>query len=85
MIFVGLVATEPATQGCGYGDALLEAINDIMNAAKLFMWLTSSNVLNDAFYNSHGFESIGTFYLGEGNPTWTEKPTPVQIRVQEQA
>ncbi|KAF9482926.1 hypothetical protein BDN70DRAFT_874339 [Pholiota conissans] len=79
MIHVGLLATEPASQGKGYGGALLEVINDFADERSKAMWLLSSNILNEPFYNSHGFETVGTFYVGEGNPEWTKKPIPVQI------
>ena len=35
MIYVGLLATEPASQGKGYGGALLEVINDFVSAIPL--------------------------------------------------
>ncbi|KAF8204808.1 hypothetical protein BJ912DRAFT_9827 [Pholiota molesta] len=83
MIFFGLICTDPASQGHGYGTALIEAMNDIADERGQAMWLTSSNVLNDTFYNSHGFETVATYYMGEGNPEWHQKPVPVQIMVRE--
>ncbi|KAF9482923.1 hypothetical protein BDN70DRAFT_874337 [Pholiota conissans] len=83
MIFLGLLATEPASQGKGYGGALLEAINDYADKHNKAMWLTSSNILNEPFYNSHGFKAVATFYMGDGNPAWTEKPIPIQLMVRE--
>ncbi|KAF9482928.1 hypothetical protein BDN70DRAFT_990714 [Pholiota conissans] len=83
MIRVGPLATEPESQGKGYGGALLEVINDFADERSKAMWLLSSNILNEPFYNSHGFETVGTFYVGEGNPEWTKKPIPVQIMVRE--
>ena len=42
-------------------------------------WLQSSNTENDAFYHSHGYETVGTYYMGDGNPEWTGKPILIQI------
>ncbi|KJA29873.1 hypothetical protein HYPSUDRAFT_244279 [Hypholoma sublateritium FD-334 SS-4] len=83
MIYVSLLATDPESQGHGYGGALLEAINDLADSTGQASWLQSSNTENNTFYRSHGFETAGTYYMGDGNPEWTGKPILIQIMVRE--
>ena len=42
-------------------------------------WLESSNIINEPFYNSHGFKTVGEAIIGDDNPTYHGKPFPVQI------
>lgn len=42
-------------------------------------WLLSSNVANMAFYNYLGFHTVGTVYIGLGDPTWTKPPIRVDV------
>ena len=42
-------------------------------------WLVSSNVGNRGFYGALGFEVVRTFYMGAENPTWKQKPVPVDV------
>lgn len=44
------------------------------------VWLASSNVAaNTGLYNSLGFITVDTIYLGDDNPTWTEPPIPIDV------
>ncbi|KAF9527977.1 hypothetical protein CPB83DRAFT_894698 [Crepidotus variabilis] len=79
MWLVDLVCTNPQSQGSGYGSAMLDAIKARLDLSGKSAWLTSSNVANDAFYNSHGFFSVANDYLGDDNPKWDRKPVKVQI------
>lgn len=42
-------------------------------------WLFSSSVTNVPFYQSHGFESVSTFTVGEKNPQWDKDPIVVTM------
>ncbi|KAF8969471.1 hypothetical protein BDZ97DRAFT_246528 [Flammula alnicola] len=83
MLYVGLVATDPQSQGHGYGGALLDTITSMADALGQASWLHSSSVINDGFYNSHGFETVGKIYLGDDNPEWHQEPVLLQIMVRE--
>ncbi|KAF9472951.1 hypothetical protein BDN70DRAFT_997897 [Pholiota conissans] len=82
MVYIDILATEPASQGRGYGGALVEAINDMADLCGKASWLMAitHNVL---FYNSHGYQSAGKCYMGEGNPTWTQEPIVVYMMIRE--
>ena len=43
------------------------------------LWLHSSNVANNPFYQSHGYEIIEEVKVGEDNPTWDREPVVVAI------
>ncbi|KJA13013.1 hypothetical protein HYPSUDRAFT_50041, partial [Hypholoma sublateritium FD-334 SS-4] len=83
MMYVDILATDSHSQGRGYGGVLLEAINDLADSCSRALFLQSSNILNEAFYNSHGFQTVGTYYLGDDNPEWTGNPIPIQLMVRE--
>ncbi|KAF8069257.1 hypothetical protein FPV67DRAFT_1669273 [Lyophyllum atratum] len=70
-------------QGRGYGGALLDAVTKLADAAGQRTWLKSSNIVNTAFYNEHGFKTVEEVVLGDQNPTWHEKPVIVNIMVRE--
>ncbi|KAF8069256.1 hypothetical protein FPV67DRAFT_1115472 [Lyophyllum atratum] len=70
---------DPASQGQGYGGALVGAVTMLADRTGHTTWLKSSNLENTAFYNKHGFETIHTMLLGDDNPTWQKKPIPISI------
>lgn len=39
----------------------------------------SSNVVNTAFYNSHGFVTVGAYTVGDHDPDWKEPAVLVNI------
>jgi len=41
-------------------------------------WLSSSNI-NEKFYNSHGFVTVGETTLGDNNPNWGQDPIAVKF------
>lgn len=49
------------------------------DAQWLDTWLVSSNVANTGFYEHCGFQTVSTFTLGDGNPTWTRSPVVVTV------
>ncbi|KAH6915065.1 hypothetical protein BKA70DRAFT_1420014 [Coprinopsis sp. MPI-PUGE-AT-0042] len=79
MILVSLVCTDPESRGHGYASALLATITRIADSLETACWLESSNILNEPFYNSHGFKTIGEAVIGDQNPTWREKAFPMQF------
>ena len=42
------------------------------------IWLSSSNI-NEKFYNSHGFVTVGETTLGDNNPNWDQDPIAVKF------
>ncbi|RXW17074.1 hypothetical protein EST38_g8777 [Candolleomyces aberdarensis] len=83
MIYVDLIFTAPGSQGHGYASALLDTITALADTLGQACWLASSNILNEPFYNSRAFNTVGEFLLGEDNPNWHEKPAKVQVMVRE--
>ncbi|KAH6915066.1 hypothetical protein BKA70DRAFT_1257881 [Coprinopsis sp. MPI-PUGE-AT-0042] len=83
MILVSLVCTDPGSQGHGYASALLDTVTRLADILDTACWLESSNALNEPFYNSHGFKTVGEAVIGDHNPSWHEKPFPVQIMIRE--
>ncbi|KAF5321493.1 hypothetical protein D9619_000664 [Psilocybe cf. subviscida] len=83
MYIVGQMATDPQYQGRGLGSAVLQAMTALANKEHRACWLTSSNIANEAFYNSNGFFAMAQFTVGESNPSWHKKPVLVQIMVRE--
>ncbi|KAG6829618.1 hypothetical protein H0H92_004025 [Tricholoma furcatifolium] len=77
MWYVDRLATDPASQGHGYGSALLNFAVEMADKSNNAIWLASSNAANNGFYNYHGFETVGTAYMGTENPNWEEKPVAV--------
>ncbi|GJE95605.1 GNAT family N-acetyltransferase [Phanerochaete sordida] len=81
MIEVGSLATSPECQGRGYASSLVRVATNLADARGVPSWLVSSNTANRGFYHSLGFEVVTTFHVGDGNPTWTAAPVPVDIMV----
>ncbi|KAJ2914545.1 hypothetical protein MD484_g5884, partial [Candolleomyces efflorescens] len=79
MIYVDLVFTAPESQGHGYASTLLKTLTTLADTLGQACWLVSSNIVNEPFYNSHGFISVGELLLGNENPSWHEKPVRVQV------
>ncbi|KIM46361.1 hypothetical protein M413DRAFT_441453 [Hebeloma cylindrosporum] len=79
MIYVNLLATQPQSQGHGYGGALLDIVTRLADAQGRAAYLSSSNVLNAGFYNSHGFKTVGEVYLGDDNPEWHQEPIILRL------
>ncbi|KAF9006553.1 hypothetical protein BDQ17DRAFT_1351943 [Cyathus striatus] len=83
MAVLDLLCTELASQGHGYGGALVDAINLLADLRAKDTWLISSNILNTAFYESHGFKGVADIVLGDDNPVWHEAPVIVKLMVRE--
>lgn len=83
MYAVESLATDPKMQGRGYGTALVATVTDKADAQWLDTWLVSSNVANTGFYEHCGFQTVSTFTLGDGNPTWTRSPVVVTVMIRE--
>ncbi|KAF8165511.1 hypothetical protein B0H34DRAFT_241977 [Crassisporium funariophilum] len=83
MLYIDLVATEPKSQGHGYGGALVDAVTTLADLMGQATWLQSSNIDNTEFYNSHGFVTVGKAYIGDDNPEWHGGPVIVSIMVRE--
>jgi GNAT superfamily N-acetyltransferase len=81
MLCVNGICTSPASQGRGYGGAVLDSITSIADAQGRAAWLISSNINNTEFYNSHGFMTVGTYVVGDENPEWHEIPVVISIMV----
>jgi len=83
MLYVDSLATEPASQGWGYGGALLESVGVLGDVTNQAIWLCSSNEKNTGFYMSHGYSVIDEAIVGDNNPTWNGPPVPIKIMVRE--
>jgi len=81
MMYVNGICTSPASQGRGYGGAVLDSVTAIADAQRRAIWLISSNINNTGFYNSHGFITVGTYVLGDKNSEWHDAPVLVSIMV----
>ena len=68
LIFIG---TDPATQGKGYGTALLAQMLDRCDREGVPAYLESSSIRNQALYHRHGFEVLEELHWpGGGPPFW---------------
>jgi len=57
--YLGVLGVDPAQQNQGYGSGLIQDVLDLCDRSKLPAYLESSNPINLAFYEKHGFEVIG--------------------------
>ncbi|MEM9669149.1 MAG: GNAT family N-acetyltransferase [Pseudomonadota bacterium] len=62
------VSTRRSARGKGYGKALLAPVLEACNRESLPAYLENSNPANTGFYRSLGFETLGTFAVGDGGP-----------------
>ncbi|KII94945.1 hypothetical protein PLICRDRAFT_169647 [Plicaturopsis crispa FD-325 SS-3] len=83
MVKLDGLATEPASQGRGYGGALVDAVTAFADSQSRATLLYSSNDANTWFYNHHGFETVHAFEVGAANPTWDGKPVVIRVMVRE--
>ncbi|KAF9461714.1 hypothetical protein BDZ94DRAFT_1263159 [Collybia nuda] len=83
MWYIDGLATDPNSQGQGFGGALLDSIATFADILSETTWLQSSNIDNTGFYNSHGYFTVAEIILGENNPTWHGKPVVVSVMVRE--
>ena len=73
------LATDPSRQGRGYGGALVDYMNSLADEEDRAIFLLSSNIANNDFYNSHGFVAVSDFSLGDNNPTWEKEPVVLTL------
>jgi len=83
MWMIGMLCTEPESQGKGFGGALVEAITAMADAEGRATILFSSKVANVGFYGLHGFVRVADVLLGDDNPTWKGAPVCVPLMVRE--
>jgi len=83
MVSLESIATHPDYQRRGWGGALADAVTAMGDKLGKTTYLISSNVVNDEFYQSHGFVTIATAPIGEGNPTWKGPTIPVQLMIRQ--
>lgn len=62
------VGTRQAARGKGLGKALLVPVLAACDASRVPAYLENSNPENTGFYRSLGFETMGTFAVGDGGP-----------------
>ncbi|PPR04063.1 hypothetical protein CVT24_010638 [Panaeolus cyanescens] len=79
MLTVNILASHPAVQRQGHGGALLDAVNSLADFTGQTAWLQCSNAKNTAFYNQHGYETVGELRLGDCNPEWHNQPVVISI------
>ena len=57
--YLGVLGVDPTRQKQGYGSKLIQDVLDLCDRAELPAYLESSNPINLAFYEKHGFKVIG--------------------------
>ena len=57
--YLGILGVDPAQQNKGYGSELVRGILDLCDRSELPAYLESSNSMNIAFYEKHGFKVVG--------------------------
>jgi ribosomal protein S18 acetylase RimI-like enzyme len=62
--YLPLIGVDPASQGRGYGSALLRYATDGCDRDGTVAYLESSNPRNIPLYQRHGFEIIGSIQVG---------------------
>ncbi len=67
---LGILGTDPASQGHGVGSAVMAPILARCDAAGIPAYLESSKHANITFYRRHGFEVTDTISLPEGPDVW---------------
>lgn len=78
----GALLEKASDMVCSY---FLPNLLDIMmlfpkaDAQNRAIWLISGNIQNTAFYNSHGYFTVGIVELGKDDPTWKKAPVQVPI------
>jgi GNAT superfamily N-acetyltransferase len=68
--YLGVLGTDPATQGKGIGSALLQPVLDMCDTEGLPAYLESSKDRNVPFYARHGFTVTREVQLSDGPKLW---------------
>ena len=68
--YLPLMGVDVTMQGRGYGSALLRHAVERCDRDRLPAYLESTNPLNKALYERHGFEAIGLIQVGSSPPMW---------------
>ena len=69
--YLPFIGTDPASQGKGYGTALLSHVLERCDAEGVPAYLESTSLRNQALYYRHGFEVIEEMsWPGGGPPFW---------------
>lgn len=66
--YLPLIGVDPASQGLGYGSALMREGLELCDAARLPAYLEASSTRSIPFYRSHGFEPLGEIRRGDCPP-----------------
>lgn len=76
--YLGVLGTDPAHQGRGFGSALLAPVLDRADEAGQASYLESSKEANLPFYERHGYRVLRTLDLADGPRLWTmwREPRP---------
>lgn len=67
-VYLFSIGTRKAARGAGLGKALMAPVLAACDRDNVPAYLENSNPANAGFYGAHGFESLGTFEVGEGGP-----------------
>jgi GNAT superfamily N-acetyltransferase len=68
--YLPLIGIDPSQHGKGYGAALLKHGLAICDRDGTPAYLDSTNPRNNAFYERHGFELLGTIQVGSSPPIY---------------
>jgi ribosomal protein S18 acetylase RimI-like enzyme len=65
-----LIGVDPASQGRGYGSALLSHALDECDRQQILAYLEATSPRNVLLYERHGFEVLGTIQVGASPPVF---------------
>jgi ribosomal protein S18 acetylase RimI-like enzyme len=68
--YLPFVGVEPASQGRGYGNALLSHMLDRCDAEGRPAYLEATSLRNQALYHRHGFKVLEELHWPGGGPAW---------------
>lgn len=83
MMYLDAVATEPESQGTGYGTVLMKFLADLSSLTHQPIWLHTSNPDSIRFYQSRGFRSVTRVVVGDQDPNWHDIPVTINIMILE--
>ncbi|VDC04123.1 unnamed protein product [Peniophora sp. CBMAI 1063] len=76
---ISILVADPCLHGKGYGRTLMQTVCALADARQEKLWLTSTNAKNRSFYESSGFNVIGSLTIGDDNPAWAAPPSRIDI------
>ncbi|KAI0728646.1 hypothetical protein C8Q72DRAFT_917452 [Fomitopsis betulina] len=76
------LSTAPERQGLGYAGSLVNQLAAMADTQSRGIWLLT-NLYTTGFYAHFGFIVVGSFSLGDDNPTWEKGPVILCLMLRE--